>query len=102
MSRLIDRLRSGRVLLMDGAMGTELIRAGVPRDACLEELNLTQPEIVRRTHRAYVDAGAEFLLTNTFQANPQHLEKRQLDKRIEAIYEGAARLARNAISKGGF
>src|SRR5262245_14731265 len=79
---------------MDGAMGTELFRAGVPRDACLEELNLTQPEVVRRIHRAYVDAGAEVLVTNTFQANPDHLKKYKLHERIDAIYQGALDAAR--------
>src|SRR5262245_17639011 len=73
MPDIVKALHSGRVLLMDGAMGTELFRAGVPRDACLEELNLTQPEVVQGIHRAYVEAGAEVLLTNTFQASPRRL-----------------------------
>ena len=55
---------------MDGAMGTELQRAGCQPDECGEIWNLTHPERVRAIHQAYVDAGAEVLLTNTFQANP--------------------------------
>ena len=70
MSRFLDALRSGRVLLMDGAMGTELQRAGLQPGECGELWNLTHPEKVRAIHQAYVDAGAEVLLTNTFQANP--------------------------------
>src|SRR5206468_11487914 len=85
MSQFLACIRSGRVLLMDGAMGTELLRAGVPRAACLEALNLTQPELVQRVHRAYVDAGAQVMVTNTFQANPAHLAKHRLDHRIDAI-----------------
>jgi 5-methyltetrahydrofolate--homocysteine methyltransferase len=69
MSGFLDALRSGRVLLMDGAMGTELRRAGLPEDECGEIWNLTDPERVRAVHQAYVDAGADVLLTNTFQAN---------------------------------
>ena len=65
--------RSGRVLLMDGAMGTELQKAGLQPGECGELWNLTHPEKVRAIHRAYVDAGAEVLLTNTFQANPASL-----------------------------
>src|ERR1700732_40983 len=70
MSGFLDALRSGRVLLMDGAMGTELQRAGLKAGECYELWNLTHPERVRAIHQAYVDAGAEVLLTNTFQAKP--------------------------------
>lgn len=59
----VEALASGRVLLMDGAMGTELARAG--REERADLIAAT-----RRVHRAYLDAGATALLTNTFQANP--------------------------------
>jgi 5-methyltetrahydrofolate--homocysteine methyltransferase len=75
MSAFLDALRSGRVLLMDGAMGTELRRAGLPDDGCSEIWNVTHPERVRAVHQAYVDAGAEVLLTNTFQANTPALSR---------------------------
>jgi 5-methyltetrahydrofolate--homocysteine methyltransferase len=52
---------------MDGAMGTELQRAGIREGECYELWNLTHPDRVRAIHQAYVDAGAEVLLTNTFQ-----------------------------------
>ncbi len=71
MSRFLDALHSGRVLLMDGAMGTELQKVGLGDGECGELWNLNHPERVRAIHQAYVDAGAEVLLTNTFQANPQ-------------------------------
>ena len=71
MSAFLDALRSGRVLLMDGAMGTELRRAGLPDDECGATWNLTHPERVRAVHQAYVDAGADVLLTNTFDPMPQ-------------------------------
>jgi methionine synthase I (cobalamin-dependent) len=76
MSRFLDALRSGHVLLMDGAMGTELRRAGLPDEGCAEVWNLTHPERVRAVHQAYADAGAEVLLTNTFQANRHALSLR--------------------------
>src|SRR5688500_13182496 len=65
---LVKALHSGRVLLMDGAMGTELMRAGYPIEHGLERVNQEDPERVRAIHRAYAAAGAEVLLTNTFQA----------------------------------
>src|SRR5262245_44682584 len=60
-------LRSGRVILMDGAMGTEFVRRGLPLDSCFETLNLARPSLVQKVHRDYVQAGAQVLLTNTFQ-----------------------------------
>jgi methionine synthase I (cobalamin-dependent) len=69
MSRFLEALHSGRVLLMDGAMGTELLRAGLALGECAEAWNLTDPQRVQAIHQAYADAGAEVLQTNTFQAN---------------------------------
>jgi 5-methyltetrahydrofolate--homocysteine methyltransferase len=69
MAGFLDALQSGRVQLMDGAMGTELRRAGLPQGDCGELWNLTHPARVRAVHRAYAKAGADVLLTNTFQAN---------------------------------
>jgi len=96
MSRFLDALRSGRVLLMDGAMGTELHRAGLKPGECGELWNLTQPEKVRTIHRAYVDAGAEVLLTNTFQANPAALARHNLENQLAMICQVAVDLAREA------
>ena len=52
-----------------------LQRAGIGQGECFELWNLTHPEKVRAIHQAYVDAGAECLLTNTFQANPHALAR---------------------------
>jgi len=96
MSRLLTALHSGRVLLMDGAMGTELHRAGAHLGECWELWNLTHPEKVQAIHRSYLDAGAECLLTHTFQANPVVLAKHHLESRLEAIHEAALQNARSA------
>jgi 5-methyltetrahydrofolate--homocysteine methyltransferase len=66
-SPFLDGLLSGRVLLMDGAMGTELQRAGLGSEERHELWNLTHPKEVLAIHQAYADAGAKVLLTNTFQ-----------------------------------
>ena len=58
MSRFRAALQSGRVLLMDGAMGTELQRANLQPGECGEFWNLAEPERVQAIHQAYVDAGA--------------------------------------------
>jgi methionine synthase I (cobalamin-dependent) len=94
---LLGALTSGRPLLMDGAMGTELLRAGLPPEECGAVWSLTRPEAVAAVHRAYVDAGAEVLLTNTFQANPV-----RLGARLEDVNRAALCLARRAAGPRRF
>ncbi len=98
MSRFLDVLHSGRVLLMDGAMGTELMRAGIEPHQCFEALNITQPHLVESIHRTYANAGADILLTNTFQTNPERLARQKWRGKTVTIYEAAIRLARQTAS----
>src|SRR2546423_12433726 len=100
MSQFLDALHSGRVLLMDGAMGTELHKAGLSSREHGELWNLTHPEKVRAIHRAYVEAGAEGLLTNTFQANPPALAKHHQESKLRPICETAVELARSVSHAG--
>jgi len=95
-------LYAGRVLLMDGAMGTELPRAGLRPGECGELWTLTEPAKVRDVHRAYRRAGAECLLTNTFQSNPLHLTRHGLADRLEEINAAALQLTRSAAGPGMF
>src|SRR5579885_3063413 len=89
MSRFLNGLHSGRVLLMDGAMGTQLQRLGMGPDECGEAWNVKRARSVRAVHDAYVAAGAEVLLTNTFQANLSHLAHFGLEDRLEEIISNA-------------
>jgi 5-methyltetrahydrofolate--homocysteine methyltransferase len=73
MPDLLAALRSGRVLLMDGAMGTELQRAGLRDGENASAWNQLHPERVRAVHEAYRTAGAEVLVSNTFMANAASL-----------------------------
>jgi 5-methyltetrahydrofolate--homocysteine methyltransferase len=94
MNNLVTALRSGRVLVMDGAMGTELMRLTQSSTlGCCEVYNLLQEDLVQSIHRAYLDTGAEVLLTNTFQANPVALGRRDLEERRHDIWQAAIRLA---------
>jgi 5-methyltetrahydrofolate--homocysteine methyltransferase len=102
MARFLDALQSGRVLLMDGAMGTELPRMGLQPGECGEHWNRTHPDRVRAIHDSYVAAGAEVLLTNTFQANPARLARFRLADRLEEINASAVRLARQAAGRSRF
>jgi 5-methyltetrahydrofolate--homocysteine methyltransferase len=102
MPSFLDALHSGRILLMDGAMGTELQRAGIGEGECYELWNLTQPDRVRAVHQAYVFSGAEILLTNTFQANPPSLAQFKLGDRLEIIWQAALEQARAAAGPARF
>src|SRR5947209_1594136 len=102
MPDLLQALHSGRVLLMDGAMGTQLQRAGIGPGECYELWNLTHPERVAAIHRAYADAGAVCLLTNTFQANPAALARHGCADRLDAILRAGVALARAAAGPERF
>lgn len=102
MSDFLKALNSGKVLLMDGAMGTELQRAGIGEGECYELWNLTHPEKVRAIHQAYVDAGAECLLTNTFQANRPALAKHGQAQKLEEINQASVRIARSVAGVNHF
>jgi homocysteine S-methyltransferase len=90
------RIADGRVHVLDGAMGTMLYGRGVFVHVCYDQLNLTQPELVREIHAEYVAAGADVIETNTFGANPVKLSSHGLEDDTEAINAAAARLAREA------
>jgi 5-methyltetrahydrofolate--homocysteine methyltransferase len=95
MQNLFPTSGDGHVLLMDGAMATQLQLAGVQPGECFELWNLTQPDCVRSIHQSYVEAGAEVLLTNTFQANPVQLQRHGLLERGAEIGHAATALARS-------
>jgi methionine synthase I (cobalamin-dependent)/5,10-methylenetetrahydrofolate reductase len=90
-----------KVLLSDGAMGTLLHDAGVPADVCPELTNLERPELVRRVHLDYIDAGADLIQTNTFGANRVRLGAFGLAERLAEINRAAVRLARGAVEGAG-
>ena len=93
-----------RVLVLDGAMGTMLQAAslgaadfgGPALEGCNEHLNLTRPDIVRGVHRAYVEAGADCVSTNTFGCAPYVLGEYGLSERAWELCHAAARLARES------
>jgi homocysteine S-methyltransferase len=82
------------VLVLDGAMGTQLYERGVLFSSCYEDLNVSRPELVTRVHEDYLAAGAHVLETNTFGANALRLEKYGLQARVRELNIAGVRLAR--------
>ena len=99
---LLDALHD-RVLVGDGAMGTQLQRAGLEPGACGEAWSIDAPEKVLAIQKAYVDAGSDCITTNTFGGSRIMLERHAEGNRVAAINRAAAGLAREAFgSKRGF
>lgn len=92
---LLERLQRGPVLC-DGAMGTLLYSKGIFINRCYDELNLSQPDLIREIHQDYLKAGAEILETNTFGANAVRLGRHGLLDRTGDINRAGARLAKEA------
>ncbi|WP_044934864.1 bifunctional homocysteine S-methyltransferase/methylenetetrahydrofolate reductase [Pseudacidobacterium ailaaui] len=95
-SRLQD-LFQNRTVLFDGAMGTMLYSRGIFINRCYDELNLSQPELVRSIHDEYLQAGAEIIETNTFGANRFRLARYGLQDQVTAINQAGVRIARQAV-----
>jgi homocysteine S-methyltransferase len=97
MAAAVDRLFAGKTVLCDGAMGTMLYSCGVFINRCYDELNVTQPDIVRSVHEAYLQAGAQVIETNTFGANAFRLERFGLADKVEAFNLAGAAIARQCV-----
>jgi homocysteine S-methyltransferase len=99
-SDLLIRLKQGPVLC-DGAMGTLLLSKGIFIDKCYDELNISQPDLIRGVHVEYLQAGAEIIETNTFGANSFRLSKHGCADRLAEINRRGARLGREAAKSFG-
>jgi methionine synthase I (cobalamin-dependent)/5,10-methylenetetrahydrofolate reductase len=94
---LLERI-STETILADGAMGTMLHARGVGFDKCFDELNLTNPSAVADIHRAYIEAGAQLILTNTFGANRFKLSKHGLEEQVVQLSQAGVDLAKRVVS----
>src|SRR5271169_2593324 len=91
----VERLKQSPVLC-DGAMGTLLYAKGIFINRCYDELNLSQPELIRGVHHDYLHAGAEIIETNTFGANSFRLARHSISDRVRDINVAGAHVARDA------
>jgi methionine synthase I (cobalamin-dependent)/5,10-methylenetetrahydrofolate reductase len=90
-----ERIQEG-VVVCDGAMGTMLYARGVFVNRCFDELNLSNPNLVKAVHEEYLDAGADILETNTFGAHRLKLGPHGFDQQVKKINREGARIAREA------
>jgi methionine synthase / methylenetetrahydrofolate reductase(NADPH) len=97
MTSRLETIFGQRTVLCDGAMGTSLYARGVFINRCYDELNLSQPDLVRAVHEEYLQSGAEIVETNTFGANAFRLERPGLRDKVAEINRAGVRVARQAV-----
>ncbi len=96
----LERVFGGAgTVLCDGAMGSMLYSRGVFINRCYDELNVTQPELVREVHLEYLQAGARVIETNTFGANRVRLERHGLEDRVTEFNLAGMKLARECVNQ---
>ena len=94
MPDLKQKLSEPGIIIMDGATGTELQQLGLPAGMAPELWNLQNPEAIKKHYRAFVEAGSDVILTNTFGGTRPRLEMEQSDHLTHDINVAAAKLAR--------
>jgi len=99
---LLERLATGAPLISDGATWTYLQQHGLKSWQCPEEFNVTHADVVSGMARAYFDAGAEMVLTNTFAGNRYSLNKYASGDRVRDFNLQAAKLAKSQASSGQY
>lgn len=96
MHALVEQLLSKRPVLLDGAWGTQMQARGLPVGQCGEGWNLDQPDLVGEVAQAYVDAGSDIILTNTFCGSRIMLESHGLSERTVEINRAGAEISKRA------
>jgi 5-methyltetrahydrofolate--homocysteine methyltransferase len=96
MHPLIETLLAGAPVITDGAWGTQMQARGLPIGGCPDEWNLTHAELVEQVPRAYVEAGSQIVLSNTFRANRVALADYGLADQAAAISRAGAEISRRA------
>lgn len=99
MPNSLSELFQTRSVLCDGAMGTMLYERGVFIHRCYDELNLSQPDLIRAIHEEYLQAGAEIIETNTFGGNRFRLQRHGLQDKVREINIAGVKIARQAADQ---
>jgi 5-methyltetrahydrofolate--homocysteine methyltransferase len=102
MPKFVDALMNNKILIADGATGTQLQKAGLKPGASPELWNLENPDAVRALHRSYIEAGSDVVLTNTFGGTRYRLARHELEGQVKEINAAAARLAHEVAGEKVF
>lgn len=89
-------------ILLDGATGSNLMKAGLPRGVCTEAWLLEHPEVIIDLQRAYVEAGTQILYAPTFTGSAPYLAQHGLEDRLEEINHRLVQLSRQAAGERAF
>jgi len=95
---LKDKIAS-EVLILDGAMGTQLMAHGIEAGTCNDYLNIESADVILDIHSAYLQAGSDAVITNTFGANRITLARHNLGDKVADINTAAAKIARQAAGE---
>lgn len=95
----LARLTTRRPVIIDGAWGTQLQQRGLPVGACPEFWNASNPDAVHAVASAYVEAGADLILTNTFGANRFVLDRHGASDRVCELARRGAEISRKAAGE---
>ena len=98
---ILESVRS-RPLLFDGALGTELMKRGLPQGTAPELWNVSHPDVLREIHASYFAAGSDAVSTNSFGGSPIKLASHRLEERRRELNQAAVRCARDARPAGRF
>jgi 5-methyltetrahydrofolate--homocysteine methyltransferase len=101
MNKFLETLKR-RILICDGAMGTQLMEAGMQSGECSEAWNIDHPDKVFSIHKRYIDAGADIILTNTFGGNRWTLQRHHLEDKVQLFNTEGCKIARKAASSAKF
>ena len=101
MNRFLERLQAGKILVLDGATGTNLQRRGLPAGTPSDLWVIDNPNAVAQLYRDFVEAGSDIILTNTFGSSRLHLGHAGLADRFEQTNRKAVELAFQAVAGTG-
>jgi methionine synthase I (cobalamin-dependent) len=99
MNKFVQLINSGETIILDGAMGTMLFASGIKTGEAPELWNETNPEKIAEIHRAYIEAGAQIIVTNSFGGTSIRLKRYKLDDRVHDLNLKAAQIARAEADK---
>lgn len=95
MKKLLERLKE-EILVCDGAMGTMLMSKGMPEGSCPDYWGIKNKKLLISIHKAYIDAGCDMIITNTFGANSIKLKRFRLQRKTKDLNKRAVEVARQA------